>query len=385
MKNNVVFLSCTENYGYQFSAANTKVEFLAKGLMQLGDICTIHNGIIGNPNIKAYEVKEISGVGTVITYSKKVGQLISWAINLPRLAKDLKCLYKSGYKNILILSMADYHIFLVYVALARIYGYKIVVISHEWGPTVSTTHPLRKPSVGLYSQTFGYFADGILPISEFIIRKIKHFKRPYIKIPITADYSLRSQGRVNDNGEYFLYCVYAAYSRVIFKIIDAYLKFRLHAKSELKLVLILSGNEEQRNYICDYINRTDKGGNVIVKHKVPYKVLMDLYYNARALIIPLDPTSQQDEARFSQKIAEYLSSGSPIISNNVGEIKSYFTDKKNIVLCDYSTDGFAGAFEWVMTHPGDSKQIGIDGFSLGQKEFDYRKLSKDLHNYLIKL
>ena len=385
MKNNVIFLGCTENYGYQFSAANTKVEFLAKGLMKLGDICAIHNGIIGNPNIKTHEIKEISDVGTVITYSKKVGQLISWAINLPRLAKDLKRLHKSECKNILILSMADYHIFLVYVALARIYGYKIVVISHEWGPTVSTTHPLRKPSVWLYSQTFGYLADGILPISEFIIRKIKHFRKPYIKIPITADYNHNPQECANEHGDYFLYCVYAAYSRVIFIIIEAYLKFRLHVKSGVKLILILSGNEEQRNYICNYINKKDRDGDIIVKHKVPYKVLMDLYFNARALVIPLDPASQQDEARFSQKIAEYLSSSSPIISNNVGEIKSYFTDKENIILCDYSTDGFADAFEWVMEHPADSKRIGINGFSLGKKEFDYQKLSKDLHNYLIKL
>ena len=30
MKNNVIFLGCTQNYSYLFSAANTKVEFLEK-------------------------------------------------------------------------------------------------------------------------------------------------------------------------------------------------------------------------------------------------------------------------------------------------------------------------------------------------------------------
>ncbi len=385
MKNNIIFLGCTQNYGYQFSAANTKVEFLAKGLKEQGDICTIHNGIIGTSIIKSNEIKSIDKVGTVITYHKKGNQLTSWIFNLPKLAKDLKSNKKSTYNNFIILESPDYHIFLLYVLLAHLLRFKILIIAHEWGPTILSTHPLRKPSVYLFSKTFGYFVDGILPISEFIIQKIQHFKRPYIKIPITAEYNSISIRKNSVGEKYFLYCVYAAYKRVIFRIIDAYVKYSTDVKTDTKLILVLSGNDEQISTIKDYIKQVGKERNIYIKNKVPFIELMDLYANALALIIPLDPNSLQDEARFSQKIAEYLSSGSPIISNNVGEIKYYFEDKKNIILCDYSADGFMDAFKWVTHNPDKAKRIGINGFNLGKINFDYRELGDKLHNFMLTL
>ena len=44
---NIIFLDCTQNYGFQFSAANTKTELLAKGLAFAGNNCIIHNGLTG--------------------------------------------------------------------------------------------------------------------------------------------------------------------------------------------------------------------------------------------------------------------------------------------------------------------------------------------------
>ena len=65
---NIIFLDCTQNYGYQFSAANTKVELLAKGLTLAGNNCTIHNGIIGYGGISNREEKFVEHIGTAITY-----------------------------------------------------------------------------------------------------------------------------------------------------------------------------------------------------------------------------------------------------------------------------------------------------------------------------
>lgn len=40
---------------------------------------------------------------------------------------------------------------------------------------------------------------------------------------------------------------------------------------------------------------------VIFKHQIPYEELMDIYKSSLGLLIPLDPDSVQDKARFSQK------------------------------------------------------------------------------------
>ena len=400
MKLNIVFLGCTQAYGHAFSAANTKVEFMVKGLIRQGDICAIHNGIIGYNGISNTERKDVPNIGRVITYPKRGSQIISWISNIPDTIKDLKSILRKDCKNLIVLEMPDFHIFLIYVSLARVLNYKIAVISHEWGPTVKTVHFLRKPSVWLFTKYFGRLVDGILPISEYIIERIRHFNKPFLKVPVLADFeskefhvkttnsfktdtTLETSLQVdaeNAKDKYFLYCVYAAYTRVIFKIIDAFSEFK-RIGGIYGLSLVLAGSKEQIGIVESYIEKVGMSKDIQIFSKIPYTQLLVLYAHASGLIIPLDPDSSQDSARFSQKIAEYLSSGSPIITNNVGEIKYYFEDKKNCILCDYRIDGFCKAFMWIAANPEASEQIGINGYELGRTEFNYLDFGKKIHDF----
>jgi len=377
---NIIFLNCTQNYGYKFSAGNTKVEFLAKGLTEQDNSCTIHNGIIGYTKIKHRILKKEDKIGNIITYPRKCTQLFSWILNLPMLIKDLKKLHNPHTQNWIILEAPDFHIFCLYVILARIFEYKIAVISHEWLPTIKSTHPIRKPFIKLYTKTFGHMVDCILPISEFIIEHIQHFKKPYLKIPIIAEYDDLCIKDIIKR-DFFLYCVYAAYTRVIYKVIDAFSLFHKENK-KIKLILILSGTSRQISIIQDYIQQKGLKDSIDILHNIPYHQLFNLYREALGLIIPLDPSSIQDHARFSQKIAEYLSSGTPLISNNVGEIKHYFKNKQNIILCEFSVEGFAQGFSWIKNNPTRAKEIGLSGYSTGSKHFNYQIVCKKLNTFL---
>lgn len=113
--------------------------------------------------------------------------------------------------------------------------------------------------------------------------------------------------------------------------------------------------------------------------------LMDLYKNAMGLIIPLNPKSEQDHARFSQKIAEYTSSASPIISCKVGEVAYYFKNKESAILCDYSQKGFVDAFTWVTEHPIEASIIGMNGFKVGQKYFNCSVVGKQIIDFFVNL
>ena len=302
--------------------------------------------------------------------------------NFFKLIKDLRRLHKRDERNFVILEAPDYHIFLIYVIVARLCGYEIAVISHEWGPTIKSVHKFRKPFVWLYAKTFGYMVDAILPISEFIIEKTKHFHKPYLKIPVLAEFSeILSEGSKQDE---LVYCVYAAYIRVISCIIDAYRLYLEYCNSrkKLSLILILTGTEKQIQIVREYIQKKGMMVQIQIRTKLPYDELLQTYRRANALIIPLNPNSKQDEARFSQKIAEYLSSGTAIITNNVGEIKYYFEDGKNVIICPYSSKGFASAFEWVSNNVEKSKLIGRNGFNLGMNEFNYQKYGYKLHSFL---
>ena len=94
-----------------------------------------------------------------------------------------------------------------------------------------------------------------------------------------------------------------------------------------------------------------------------------MYKKSVALIIPLDPKSVAYKARFSQKIAEYLSSSRPVITNNVGEIPYYFTDRKDIIIADYTVKGFLKAMLFAISDKEAATKIGEQGFLKGRQEF----------------
>lgn len=377
---NVVFLDCTQNLGYQFSAGNTKVEMLALALKSQGDKIYVINELDGCSKISKRETLVLPNIEEVITYPITAGGAFCSFLNIPLLFKDLKRLYNPNEKNILILESQYIHIYYLYVLIGQCLGYKIAVISHEWLPTVKRKYWVQNISAALYAKTFGYGINGILPISEYIIDKTKHFKKPYLKTPILASFP-KEIAKVQ-KGNYFLYCVYADYYRVISLLLDGYKKYYIQSHNSYNLILVLSGTDTQIQRIKDYILSEELESKVIILTKLPYSELLSHFSSSKALIIPLDPNHVQDTARFSQKIAEYLSSGTPIISNNVGEIKNYFTDRENIILSEFSAEGFAKAFTWVQTHPEASEKIGINGFNLGKDKFDALNFGADLHQFL---
>lgn len=383
MNNNVVFLDCTNGYGYNYSACNTKIEFMARGLTKCGDICYVHNGLEGKPGLSKTEYYYRDGVGHIINYPLKWHWLISSIKNYSQLIKDLRQIRKNDRNNIVILEAPYLPIYVLQVLAARKAEYKIVVISHEWMATFNHKNIFRRWLEKSYSLFFGYMADGILPISEYIIKKIKRFNKPYLKVPVEGDFS--KLPLITDKEKYFLYCGSAGYARVISLVIDGFVEFIKNntefCNSFFKLVLVLSGADWEIEVIKRMITEKKIVNYVDIEQKVPYNDLIMMYSRAAGLIIPLDPKCEQDKARFSQKIAEYLSSGTVIISNPVGEIPLYFESGKNMLLCDYTVDGFSNSFEWIAKHPGEAQQIGFAGFAVGKVFFDYVIQGKSLHNF----
>lgn len=384
MKMNVVFLDCTQNLGYQFSAGNTKVQMLALGLREQGDNISVINGLDGYGKISERTSLSMPNIEHIITYPLvKGGSLFSF-MNIPCLYQDLKNLYKLDEKNILVLESQYVHIYYLYILIGKFLGYKVVVISQEWLPTVKRKYWVQNISAKLYAMTLGYGVNAILPISEYIIQKIKHFRKPYLKTPVLAEFphKIINEGK---RGGYFLYCVYAGYYRVITLLLDGFKKYCSLQVNPFGLRLVLIGTDSQIQKVKSYLELKNMENMVSIKTKLPYSELLANYRAANALIVPLDPNHTQDEARFSQKIAEYLSSGTPIISNNVGEVRHYFTDRKNIILSEYSSEGFAKVFAWVQAHPEEADLIGKNGFALGLEKFNASIFGMKLHRFFCEL
>lgn len=375
----IVFLGCTKEFGFGFGANITKIGYMAKGLTEAGAACVIHNGIVGSEKITNDQDIEYNGF-KVTTFKKRGSQHISWIRNAYRLYRYLKNERVKGDRNIAILELDLYHIMLLYFLMLKILGYKRVVISHEWGPTIVNERRLKYYSHCIFAKTFGWYANGILPISEYIIKKIEHFGKPYYKLPIMADFNEKYEYTPKAENR-FVYCASVYYKRIIKMVINSYAQYtQEEGGGEIKLTLILNGPDNYKKEIADYIETKQLTEKITIKSKLPYKELVNEYLNAKALLIPLDPDYEQDEARFSQKIAEYLSSKTPVITNNVGEIKYYFNDDE-IIKCEFNETGFAKAFSWVADNEDKAKEIGIRGYERGVKEFDYRHLGKGMYKF----
>lgn len=379
MQNNIVFLGCTNGYGYAFSACNTKVEFMARGLSEQGDICYIHNGTSGKEGIFSPQYHKLDGIATVVDYPAKGSWYVSPFRNHSLLLSDLRQWHRPDSRNWVIVEAPYLPFYYLNIYAARKAGYKVAVISHEWLGSFQNRNCIKRWVNHLYSRVFGYGVDAILPISEYIRQKIRKFGKPYLKVPVLADFA---QGAASASHEpFFLYCVSAEYLRVIEVVLRGFVEF-LKLYPGYELLLVLSGGEEAMKAVSAYIKENGLTGMVKIKHRLPYDELKSLYSRASGLIVALNPEFEQDKARFSQKIAEYLSTGSVLISNNVGEMNYYFTDRENILMDEYSPQGFYRSFCWIAEHPEKAQEIGYAGYELGKKEFDYKQCGIRFHDFL---
>lgn len=376
---NIVFLGTTVNYGHLFVAANKKTELLAMGLKACGNNVSIHNGVLSVNSIISDERYEIPEIGNIINYAPKGHRFLEPFINFNRLKHDLSQLKDNTEKNILILLSPYLPIYEEYVYLGKKLGYKIVVISHEWLPTLQHRNGIERWLKKAYSASFGYGIDAILPISDFITEKVRHFKKPMFKTPILGDFQAPVLDRTRMSG--FVYCGTVAYERAFMLLVEAYRTYCKRVAAPLPLTLVLSGKQSEIKRIKETISSNGKE-NITILSGLPYDELYQLYRTASGLLLPLDPDNIQDRARFSQKIAEYISTGTPLITSPVGEIPNYFTDKENAIFNPFTSEGFASSMEWITLNPGETDKIGKAGWQLGKKEFDYLHFGKRLNDFL---
>lgn len=371
MKNrlNVVFVYCTENYPNQFSANNTKISLIAKSLVSLG----ANVSLINNPYY-AEEVEGLHVLNGVNIIDLPNAKLLRRSNKLSSILSDL---YVVESKNVVILSCGKFQDHISTFLIAKKYGFSVGYIFQEWHWDLEDNWKGKVNA--LLNDTFMLsFYDFILPISEFLIKKSYKYNRELFKLPIVAEY--------NDNiGEdetvgkgYFLYCASVNYEKVLDFVVQSYCMY----KGNSKLKIVLSGNKDK---IISFKEKISNNKRIEVYTKLPYEVLWNMYRNSDALLIPLIPNYIPDVARFSQKTAEYFSAKRPILTTSVGEMRTYFVDKKTVIFSDYDTKDYSSKMEWISSNSKEAEFIAKQGYEFAKEHFDVYKVSKELYEYLLKI
>lgn len=374
---NFVFCDSTQNYPKQFSPANTKLDLVTDYMISEGHSVSIINSCFGYERFIDEEL--VYKNKRCYFYRRKKSLFIKNYFNV---LKKILILRKVATKNILFVTWNHFLLYVIEVIWARILGYKVIVIFHEKNSSLIVNHSsfYRRCDSKLFDSIFGYFSNGIFPISNYLKRMSQKFNKPQFLFPIIADFSVdRIQNRGNG---YFLYCGNVCYFRIIYHILKAYHMYRKN-KGLYSLHLILNGDETFMNNILENIMKHEYKNEILILSGLSQTKLFEEYSNANALLIPLDENNEQDRARFSQKIAEYLSSKRPIITNFVGDIPIYFKHKINAYICK-NLD--ASILATILTHieydNEEADMVGLNGFRTGQKFFDYKKVTQRMISFL---
>ena len=389
-KEHIVFLG--ENGFPKGLAAIQRMTLMAKALLHEGCAVTVicrkgvweqdpkeRNGIKGNHEGIDYIYTSESVFKPTGFFNRNIQKLKG----LRGEYKYLKALQKRGELDIAIISnMSAFHL-LRYLCYSAFLKFPVILNFVEMASAMQDRRSMSlKVNDYLSDKWLIKYFDGALPISDKLFNYYEKVtsSKPSMKLPILCDFK-KFEVQPNKQEIYLLYCGSIAYKEVIDFVLEA---FKISdQKNHSKLYMIISGgSKEETQQLQEQMNKGLVTDTVRLFANIPYSQLVDLYTNAIGLLIPLRPTLQ-DASRFPHKIGEYLASGNPVVTTDVGEIKNYFEDGKTALIADeYTIKGFAEKMQFVLENSEKAKIIGLNGKELGLNEFDYRTQGRRLKTFL---
>lgn len=366
------------------TASDTRLAFFAN-LLSIDNYVTILNRYaskyqINNGNISLNEnvvVKDIIKPKETGAVKTIVFLLLSILFETFYLLK----INRNRHIDIIHVYSGHYIDFVLYRVLSRLIGAKVVYQFVEYRSKIQ-----RK---GMYHRLNGYLCDykgaklwdGCIPISTFLQEKAFEVNNGLKQIKITPLCDFRIFDNVTTTKDigypYLLFCGSVRYTEPLDLIIESYQNSII--KEKYKLVLILSGSENEINTI------KRNHPNFIIVSRIPYIELIQYYKGASILLIPLRD-SIQDIARFPNKICEYTASHGAILTTNFGEICNYFKDGQNAIVAEeFNVNSFTEKLDDIANRKYNLMEIRKNAYKLGIDNFSIRAYKDKLNLFFREL
>jgi len=392
-KKHFVYLGCS---GFPYGLAEVKkMTLVSKGLVLAGHSVTIicERGVhqyVDHSDMKAVgSYENINYVYTSGTPFRNTNFIKRNTLKIKGIINEISFLYKLKKNKKLdyaILSTHDFTAIVYYFTVSKLFGFKTILNHVEYfsGGKIKWPKLMEWFNNQLYDKYAPKLVNISFPISEFLINHLKNVspRTQYLKIPILTEFEKYDNTQILQEPKYFLFSGAAAYTEIVFFIIDSFAKLNDYSSH---LYLAIKGEKSDLQKIQKYIDQSIQSKKIKLFSTLNEKQLYDFYKNAIALLIPLRPIIQ-DQARFPHKIGEYLASGNPVIATNFGEVKYYFNDKENMLIAErYDKDLFAQKMRYVLDFPSEAKKIGENGKIVALNNFDHKKYGRIITDFLNKI
>jgi glycosyltransferase involved in cell wall biosynthesis len=379
----------SEGFPYKFSASNEKNKLLALAFAnETTEVLIISKGF--PPANKDAEGKFESVPFKFMMY-KKQNFVRLLLISTTREIKMLSKLKREHTKVILLASYTPIIYYAIFGLFAKILKYKLVLNIMEWHIAQHEKSSLvKKINPYLFDKFAFRFSSAAITISDYIESKLRSQKKisAIVKIPAITDLEIIQglQFKSLNLKPYLLYCGNIGYKEVIDMLIDAYTYYLLnHSNSTLAFKLVLNGSKNQIEQLRKKIRLKKLENHIEILQSLEYELLISYYKNAAILLIPLR-NSDQDAARYPQKIAEYAACGRPIISNRIGQVGIDFTHKKDIYFAEsFNSIEYEKVIKNLLNNENLATNLGRNVTVLSQNLFDFRLYHLPLSKLILEL
>lgn len=246
--------------------------------------------------------------------------------------------------------------------------------------------PRRKRFLNLYNKGYNK-VTGVIAISRFLKSHYEESGVSSIRIPTIIDventkYSLKKAsdkielvltGNASGKKELVAPIIEALYNNPVFKE-----KFRFNIYGTPKQRLVAD---------CPEIKgMLDELENVVIFNgRVPQEEIENIIRNSTFQIF-IRPDRESSHAGFPTKLGESMAVGTPVISNDTGDVCLYLKDGENgFVLKDESADAVSLVFQKILDmSKSDFEAMRKNARATAEQNFDYRVYKDILEDFIFK-
>ncbi len=332
-----------------------------------------------------------------------------------------KCVCQPSQRQFCVITYSRHLSTIIPVAIfCKLWRIPLIAEMCEWPVTQAMTMRLGRLRKKLFCDWVVRFIDGALPISRYIDEQLhaqaKRHKQalPTLRVPILVDtceyltnvtttppcsvplLDTPSFERNNEDSvvltksspsikvfrsPYILFGGSAAYRKTIEFILDVFQLTRGTFTSDVQLVM--TGIDVQKNlWLVESVKRRGLIDQVIFPGFIARPELLNAYRHAHALLIPLFD-DLQSKARFPTKLAEYLLSGTPVVTNPVGDVPLYLHHQKDVYLVPPDDEqAFANMLAYVIQNQAEARKVGGHGYEVARTNFNHVEHGRSILEWL---
>jgi len=275
---------------------------------------------------------------------------------------------------------------LSYYLISRTKGIRLIQERTEYPFITQKDNLIFKLNLWFYLRISCKLFDGMIVISDVLFDYFKNYlskRAKIIVVPIVVDPSrFETAEMISDQPEYIAYCGSMQSSKDGIEILIQ--AFNLISSKYPSLYLKLIGNTDFQgfNELLELVALQGARERVEFTGWVSNEEMAGLLKHAKLLTLAR-PATTQAEANFPSKIGEYLSTGKPIVTTDVGNIQKYLIHGVNAFLAKQGdVADFAEKMEYVLDHYNEALKVGKAGQELAYSEFNNSYQGRRLAEYI---